>query len=59
MIDGELDGIRSLLGAANYDRASYDDARALLEDTALGPDYVDFLTIPGYSRLMGRERVNV
>ncbi|HET9286286.1 MAG TPA: malate synthase A [Gaiella sp.] len=35
----------------------YDDARALFERIATQPDYVEFLTLPAYDRLVAAERV--
>jgi malate synthase len=35
----------------------YDEARALFERIATEPDYVEFLTLPAYDRLVAAERV--
>jgi malate synthase len=35
----------------------YDDARSLFERIATQPDYVEFLTLPAYDRLVAAERV--
>ena len=34
----------------------YDEARALFERIATQPDYVEFLTLPAYDRLVAAER---
>jgi malate synthase len=36
--------------------AGFDDARALFERIATQPDYVEFLTLPAYDRLVAAER---
>ena len=35
--------------------AGYDDARAIFESIATRPDYVEFLTLPAYDRLLAVE----
>ena len=32
--------------------SGYDDARAIFESIATQPDYVEFLTLPAYDRLL-------
>ena len=34
----------------------YDEARALFDEVATRPSYVEFLTVPAYDHLLGRER---
>ena len=48
--DEELAKIKSAAGDG-YAKGRYDEAASLFDDVALAPDFVDFLTIPGYQRL--------
>jgi malate synthase len=49
--DEELAGLRQRKGHA-YDVGRYSEARALFEQVALAPRFVEFLTIPAYEHLM-------
>jgi malate synthase len=46
--DEELEKVRSAVGDEVYARSRPDDARAVFEQTALGEDFVEFLTLPAY-----------
>jgi malate synthase len=47
---------RVIAEEADHLGPGYDDARALFDDVATGPQYVEFLTVPAYDRLLARER---
>jgi malate synthase len=49
--DEELAKIRTTVGDANYSQGRYGDAASLFDEVALAPDFVEFLTVPGYDRL--------
>ncbi|HET7699380.1 MAG TPA: malate synthase A, partial [Candidatus Limnocylindria bacterium] len=49
--DEELAKIKKTVGDANYAQGRYDDAASLFDEVALAPDFVEFLTLPGYARL--------
>ena len=46
-----LDGLRDELGEEQFAAGRFDEAAELFEEVALGEDFVEFLTIPGYGRL--------
>ena len=48
--DEELAKIRKAAGEG-YAKGRYDEAAKLFDDVALSPDFVEFLTLPGYDRL--------
>jgi malate synthase len=49
--DEELAKIKKTVGDESYAQGKYDIAASLFNDVALAPDFVEFLTIPGYQRL--------
>ena len=53
--DEELERIRAEVGDDEwfFSQGRPDDSRELLEGVALGPDFVEFLTLPAYERLEG------
>jgi len=51
LLPEELARVRSLLGEAAWSAGRYEEAAQLFESLALGDDYVEFLTLPGYERL--------
>jgi len=51
VIDEELEAIRRAVGDEAYARGRADEARAIFEQVALGGDFVEFLTLPGYDYL--------
>jgi malate synthase len=50
-IDEELEKIREDVGDDVFSKSRPDDARSLLEQVALGEEFVDFLTLPAYDYL--------
>ncbi|MGH2498907.1 MAG: malate synthase A [Candidatus Limnocylindria bacterium] len=48
--DEELARLRAALGE-RYGQMRFGEARSLFEDVALGEEFVEFLTLPGYQRL--------
>ncbi len=47
----ELEKLRATLGAAAYARGHFTEAVAVFDEVALGEDFVEFLTLPGYDRI--------
>ncbi|MDQ3995102.1 MAG: malate synthase A, partial [Actinomycetota bacterium] len=55
--DEELERIRAEVGNDEwfYAQGRPDESRALFEQVALGEDFVDFLTLPAYEKLLELE----
>jgi malate synthase len=51
VVGEELERIREAAGDADFRRSRPDDARAVFESVALGPEFVEFLTLPAYDYL--------
>jgi malate synthase len=51
LIGEELDTIEQLLGTEQFNAGQFDPAVKLFEQVALGGEWVDFLTLPGYEYL--------
>ena len=53
--DEELERIRAEVGDDEwfFSQGRPDDSRELFQGMALGPDFVEFLTLPAYERLEG------
>ncbi|HEU5288577.1 MAG TPA: malate synthase A [Candidatus Limnocylindria bacterium] len=49
--DEELAKIRTAVGDGAYAQGRFDEAATLFDEVALAPDFVEFLTLPGYTRL--------
>jgi malate synthase len=49
--DEEVASIRQALGDRAFASHCFGEARALFDEVALGPQFVEFLTLPGYRRL--------
>ena len=58
IIEEEIQEIEKLLGGIDDDGRRFRDAAELFADVALADDYVDFLTMPAYSRLVDLERMS-
>lgn len=52
MLKEELDKIQETVGEERYDSGRFDEASALFSELVLEDDFVDYLTIPGYERLL-------
>ncbi len=50
-IEQELTSLRRQLGDASFAELRFDEARAVFEQVALGPGFVEFLTLPAYELL--------
>ncbi len=50
-IEGEMAALREGLGDESFAERRFDDARAVFEQVALPPDFVEFLTLPAYEML--------
>jgi malate synthase len=50
----ELARIEQTVGSDTYRAGKYEEAAALFLDTALPPDFVEFLTLPAYERVVTR-----
>jgi malate synthase len=46
--DEELARLRREFGDDNYERGRFEEARQLLEEVAISPDFPEFLTLPAY-----------
>ncbi|MCL6632263.1 MAG: malate synthase A [Alicyclobacillus herbarius] len=53
MLAEELEKIRQQVGNDRYQSGRYEEAAQLFEELTLAEDFVDFLTLPGYERLVG------
>ena len=51
VIDTQLDVIADEIGSEAFGALPYDNARQVFEQVALGPDFVEFLTLPAYELL--------
>jgi malate synthase len=51
ILDEELEQIRAAVGDDVFARSRPDDARAVFESVALGPEFVEFLTLKAYDYL--------
>jgi len=51
VIDLQLEVIADELGGEAFSALPYDEARQVFEQVALGPDFVEFLTLPAYELL--------
>ena len=51
MIETEIASLRKELGAGSYAELRFDEARAVFEEVALAPGFVEFLTLPAYELL--------
>jgi malate synthase len=51
IVDEELTKIREALGEEFYAKGRFEEARRLFEEVALSEVFVDFLTLPAYSKL--------
>ena len=49
--DEEVASIRQALGDRAFAAHRFGEAAALFEEVALGPQFVEFLTLPGYRKL--------
>ncbi len=49
----ELAKVHAVVGDDVFARGRYDEARKLFEQVALADDFVEFLTLPAYERLVG------
>jgi malate synthase len=59
MVPEELAKVRTLLGEESWAAGRYEDAARLFEELVLSDDYAEFLTVPGYERLVRGERAAV
>jgi malate synthase len=55
VVDEELAAIRAELGDDGYASSQFDAARRVFERVALSDDFADFLTLPAYDLIAGRE----
>ncbi|MBP2230254.1 malate synthase [Azospirillum agricola] len=55
VIAGELAGWASRVGAETYGAGAYEEAAALFRDLVARGDFVEFLTLPAYDRLVAGE----
>jgi malate synthase len=51
VVHEELERIRDAVGDDAFGRSRPDDARAVFERVALGPEFIEFLTLPAYDYL--------
>jgi malate synthase len=51
MIETEIASLREELGDGSYAELRFDEARAVFEEVALAPGFVEFLTLPAYELL--------
>ena len=51
VIDLQLKAIANEVGGEAFRDLPYDEARQVFEQVALGPDFVEFLTLPAYELL--------
>ena len=56
IIDEELDKTRQMVGEARFNSGKYHEAAALFRDLSEAEDFVDFLTLPAYDRVLSEER---
>jgi malate synthase len=47
----EMDQLRSVLGAENFDKGRFSDAIRLFSEMSLANDCAEFLTLPAYELL--------
>jgi malate synthase len=59
LIPRELAQVRTLLGKEAWAAGRYEEAARLFEELVLSDDYAEFLTVPGYERLVRGERAAV
>jgi malate synthase len=59
LVPEELARVRTLLGEEGWAAGRYQEAARLFEELVLSDDYVEFLTLPGYERLLRDERAAV
>jgi malate synthase len=52
LIEDEMDKLRRVLGAAAFESGHFADAIEIFEQVALGPDFIDFLTLPAYRKIV-------
>jgi malate synthase len=59
LVPEELAKVKTLLGEDGWAAGRYEEAARLFEELVLSDDYVEFLTLPGYERLVRDERAAV
>lgn len=52
LIDDEMAKLRKVLGARRFDGGRFDDAVEIFKTVALGTDFIDFLTLPAYRKIV-------
>jgi malate synthase len=56
LLDEELAKIRDMVGAEAYARGRYDDAAVILKDLVTAEEFVEFLTLPAYEKVVTIQR---
>jgi malate synthase len=52
IVDDEMEQLKKTLGAARFNAARFSDATKVFMQVARPPDFVDFLTLPAYDRVV-------
>ena len=52
LIDDEMAKLRRVLGAETFDAGNFPAAIDIFKEVACGPDFIDFLTLPAYRKIV-------
>lgn len=52
LIEDEMKKLRQMLGAEAFESGHFADAIEIFEQVSFGPEFIDFLTLPAYRRIV-------